>query len=226
MALYDRAFYERQQAGSRRSAEVVVPLVLELLGPVASVIDVGCGVGTWLACFRAHGVAAIYGVDGDHVERSLLQIPQSAFHPWDLAKPFATRRQFDLALSLEVAEHLPESRAAGFVRDLCRLAPVVLFSAAIPGQPGTGHINLQWPDYWAKLFAGQGFQVIDAIRPAVWQNPEVRFWYAQNTLLFANAAALAANAALARQAERSDPRRLAQVHPRFYLRLVEALRQK
>jgi hypothetical protein len=61
-------------------------------------------------------------------------------------------RTFDLAICLEVAEHLPPEAAEGFIDSLTRLAPVVLFSAAITFQVGNQHLNGQWPDYWATLF--------------------------------------------------------------------------
>jgi hypothetical protein len=86
-------------------------------------------------------------------------------------------------VSLEVAEHLPESRAASFVADLCRLAPVVLFSAAIPGQGGTGHVNEQWPGYWADLFGARGYSVSGALRWRIWNDCRVCNWYSQNMLV-------------------------------------------
>src|SRR5215469_304150 len=165
--LYDRRFYDVQSVGSRRSAGAVVPLVMRLLAPV-SVCDVGCGIGTWLSVFQEHGVRSILGIDGAHVALEMLQIPPDDFRTSDLALPLELDRRFDLAISLEVAEHLPEASAAGFVKSLTAIAPVVLFSAAVPGQGGTGHINEQWQDYWADLFAREGFVPVDAIRPAIW----------------------------------------------------------
>ena len=113
----------------------MVPLVLQLL-PVRSVVDVGCGDGSWLVVFRKLGVKEILGIDGEYVDPGLLQIPQDCFQAFDLAKPFSLGRVFDLAVSLEVAEHLPAECAPGFVECLTRLAPSVLFSAAIPFQGG------------------------------------------------------------------------------------------
>ena len=105
----------------------------------------------------------------------------------DLNQDIGVSRRFDLAMSVEVAEHLPAARAASFVGTLARLADVVLFSAAVPGQSGTFHINEQWPTYWISLFAENGFNPIDVIRPAVWTDERVGFWYAQNVFLYANA---------------------------------------
>ncbi len=168
---------------SRSSAERILPMVLEHLS-VESALDAGCGVGTWLAPLQRLGVSDVTGIDGDYVDRELLEIDGDRFVPLDLSQPFDLGRTFDLVLSLEVAEHLPADAADGFVASLVRHAPAVLFSAAIPGQGGTDHVNEQWPDYWAERFAAHGFAAVDAIRPRVWTDSEVQFWYSQNTILY------------------------------------------
>src|SRR5690242_16630203 len=109
-ATYDRAFYERHRTGSGSSAEVVAPLVFAWVRP-RSVVDVGCGMGTWLAAFRRRGVEDVVGVDGSPVPPDLLQIPPDRFLVRDLSKPLDLGRTFDLALCLEVAEHLPKESA-------------------------------------------------------------------------------------------------------------------
>ena len=182
-ALYDAKFYDTQSPGSYRSAQIIVPIVNELL-PVKSICDVGCGVGTWLQAFRDIGIKETLGIDGNYVSPSQLVIPVECFHPRDLTQRVSLDSRFDLAVSLEVAEHLPPERAATFVEDLTRLAPVVLFSAAIPMQGGTDHINEQWPDYWAELFERRGFKAIDAIRPLIWNDVRVERWYSQNIIIY------------------------------------------
>jgi SAM-dependent methyltransferase len=213
---YTKSFYEEIRNGSTRSAEVMLPLVLHLL-PVKSVVDVGCGDGSWLGIFRKLGVEEILGIDGEYVDRNILQIPQDRFQAADLTKPFGLKRVFDLAISLEVAEHLPPESAAAFVASLCSLAPAVLFSAAIPLQGGNHHINEQWPDKWAALFREHGYVAVDFIRKRVWQNEAVEWWYAQNTLLFAKANLLENNAALKAEFDETNPTQLCMVHPRNYL---------
>jgi hypothetical protein len=85
---------------------------------------------------------------------------------------------------LQRAEHLPATAAEEFVRSLARHGDAILFSAAIPHQGGAGHVNEQWPDYWAELFRRAGFAVYDWLRPRVWGNEQVAWWHAQNSLLF------------------------------------------
>ena len=181
---YDQAFYEHQSDGSRRSAEVVLPIVFDWTGFPKSVVDVGCGVGTWLAACAANGVDEILGIDGDYVDVAKLQIPKQFFMAQDLLSPPPVKKRFDLAMSLEVGEHLPAESANKLVGYLTSLSDQVLFSAAIPGQGGVHHVNEQWPTYWADMFASYGYVPLDPIRPLVWQNPVVERFYSQNAFLY------------------------------------------
>ena len=194
---YTPTFYDTIREGCRTSAARVVPEVMRLMPWVERVIDVGCGEGWWAAEFANRGCAEVVGVDGAYVKGSPLLCDvegpaphtggAAAFLARDLTEPFAlalgVRHRWDLAVSLEVAEHLPPDRAHSFVADLCWLAPTVLFSAAIPGQGGAGHINEQWPGYWADMFAANGYRVSGALRWTFWDDPLVENWYAQNMLV-------------------------------------------
>lgn len=180
---YSKGYYERLKEDSALSAAAVVPVILRLLSP-RSVIDVGCGSGTWTKVYRDSGVSVL-GIDGAVVREDQLLIPPAEFQRVDLGKPFGLKREFDLVNCLEVAEHLDESRADGFVADLCRLGPIIVFSAAIPGQGGTHHVNEQWPAYWLPKFAAQGYEAIDCLRPRIWNHPDVAWWYAQNMFVLA-----------------------------------------
>jgi SAM-dependent methyltransferase len=212
---YSDDFYNGIRDGSRRSAEAVVPLVLEAVQP-KSVVDVGCGDGTWLSVFQQNGVQDVFGIDGDYVSRDSLRIPLYLFNAIDLSSPFELGRKFDLAVSLEVAEHLPPQSAQGFIGSLVKLAPVVLFSAAIPLQGGTHHVNEQWPDYWVALFQRHKYVPIDNIRGRLWRNDSVEWWYVQNSLFFASPSALENNKTLRDALEMTNPSQLSIVHPRFY----------
>jgi hypothetical protein len=180
---YNHAFFEELEDGSRQSARRVVPLVLSLV-KARTVVDVGCGECSWLAEFLHHGIDDVRGLDGAYVPADVLKIPERLVTRCNLRHPFKLDRQFDLAISLETAEHLPAARAQGLVADLVRLAPQVLFSAAIPFQRGRYHINCQWPDYWQKLFRAHDYLAFDLIRPRIWDDDTVEFWYQQNSILY------------------------------------------
>ncbi|HMN42044.1 MAG TPA: methyltransferase domain-containing protein [Phycisphaerales bacterium] len=218
---YTKRWFAGQVTTSEASAAIVVPIVTQLLKP-ASMIDVGCGLAGWAAAFGKSGVPEVMGVDGDYVDRSMLRIPADRFTPHDLTKPLTLDRTFDLAISLEVAEHLPESVADQFVQALTNLAPAVLFSAAVPAQGGNHHVNEQWQSYWAEKFAARGYRVADPVRPRIWDNEDVQWWYRQNTLLFLSDPLLATRPDLQGLVEDARTRALDVVHPRMLEQLVDA----
>lgn len=214
---YSSDFFEGQASGSQGSARVVVPLVTDLVAP-ASVVDIGCGVGGWLAEFISAGIRDAHGYDGDYVPRDMLTIPPERFHAADLTAPLDLGRRFDLAVSLEVGEHLPPASSETFVATLCRAAPVVLFSAAIPLQGGTGHVNERWPEEWAALFASRGYRAVDALRPLIWHDQRIAVWYRQNLLLFVSDERLATDSRLAAARARTSDAMLGVVHPKLFER--------
>lgn len=216
--LYDTRYFDVSLAGSAGSASVCVPLILEVTR-ARSVVDVGCGRGAWLAEFIRRGIETTVGIDGPYVRREELHIPPACFRPADLSVEIPIPRRFDLAICLEVAEHLSPDRAKGLVEALTRLAPLVVFSAAVPGQGGQGHINEQWPAYWAGLFEECGYGWADPFRPRWWDAPGVDWWYAQNTLLFADRRQAAADSSLLLSTPGDLPR--AMVHPRLAIAMLE-----
>ena len=165
------------------AAEEIVPYLMNLLNP-KSVVDVGCGTGTWLKVFSDYGVNDFLGIDGDYVDRKKLKIKSESFTEFDLEKHYNSDKKFDLAISLEVAEHLKEESADIFIKTLTNLSDIVIFSAAIPNQGGQNHLNEQEPLYWISKFKNEGFDCLDVLRPIFWENNKVDCWYRQNSFLF------------------------------------------
>ena len=182
-AIYDKLFFDQMTAGSLSSARVVLPMLFRYFKP-ESIVDVGCGRGTWLKAAAECGVKEVLGLDGDYVERDALLIDARNFQACNLAEGIEIPKRFDLAISVEVAEHLPFHRAESFVADLVRLSDLVLFSAALPYQGGTDHINEQWLEFWAILFRRHGYVACDLFRSRIWGNKSVEYWYSQNLILF------------------------------------------
>jgi SAM-dependent methyltransferase len=225
-AIYGRAFFAEQINGSVRSARVVVPLVMEMVRDVRSVVDVGCGAGTWLAQFKEAGVPRVLGLDGGAAaEQDQLEIEPEEFRAANLEGELDLDDSFDLCLCLEVAEHLTEHAAPVIVRNICKLSDIVLFSAAIPGQEGTHHINERWPSYWVGLFASAGYEVLDVVRGRVWSDERVEWWYRQNLLLFASKAGLSRIAQSAVTGRDSRTMRLDIVHPACFERYRRSSKQ-
>ncbi len=185
---YDKKFYSEQKANNLSSAKVIVPIVIDLVKKAKkteeiSVIDLGCGTANWLSVFQENG-CEVTGVDGGGNLDELLMIPKENFIQHDFREPLSLDKKYSLSMSLEVAEHIPESKADQFIDELVALSDIVLFSAAIPHQRGAGHINEQYPAYWIEKFRKRGYGVADCIRKKVWNNKEVRGFYAQNIFLY------------------------------------------
>jgi len=177
--LYSGRFFAHLREPSARSADALVPIVLGI-HPARSMIDVGCGVGGWVKAFADRGVNAI-GIDGEYVNRKQLLIDEARFIAQDLNRELDVA---DLAISLEVAEHLEPARSDSLVRDLCGLSDVVLFAAAIPLQGGAGHINERWQSWWAQKFADNGYDPFDVLRRDIWGRRDIAWWYKQNTIFY------------------------------------------
>lgn len=170
---------------NKKAASIIVPILCDLLD-FKTVLDVGCGTGTWLSVFQENGSEEVLGLDGDHLDKRLFakNVSLKCFQSVDLKNGFDLNKKFDLVVCLEVAEHLPSSSEDSLVSSLCRHSNQIVFSAAIPGQGGQNHINEQWLSYWIEKFKRYDFQVFDILRPKIWENNNVENWYRQNIVLF------------------------------------------
>jgi SAM-dependent methyltransferase len=148
--------------------------------PPQSLLDVGCGLGTWLRAASEAGVPHVYGIDGIDIPADQLLVPRESFRVVDLSRRWTLGRTFDVALCLEVAEHLDPPVAPLLVETLTRHADLIVFSAACPGQPGRHHVNCQWPVFWQELFNARGYVCCDDIRWGIWNDRDVEVWYRQN----------------------------------------------
>ena len=176
--------FENRHQSSYAAARTIMNIMTSYIPNATRIIDVGCGVGTFLRASQELGFELIQGLDGDWVGEDLLEIPLSNFLKVDLNNLPEMNGKFDIALCLEVAEHLEESSATSLVHFLTKKADVVVFSAAIPGQGGNNHFNEQWQSYWEGIFKEFGFTAHDWIRPRIWENTDIPFWYKQNIVVY------------------------------------------
>jgi SAM-dependent methyltransferase len=209
---YDDNFFSAIEEVVLDSARVVVPILLELISPT-SVLDVGCGRGAWLRAFEERGVKVLRGLDGTYVDSARLLVDPQCFTPMDLSSQSCTiAGRYDVALCLEVAEHLPAKFGDRLIEALTEAAPVVVFSAAVPGQGGIHHVNEQWPNHWTQRFAKRGFRMLDPLRPRVRNDARVAWFYRQNMLLYASDDAISGNPGLQRELDRVPPEDMEWVH--------------
>lgn len=178
-----KKFEYKHSTYNKSSAEIIAPFVVNLFKPT-SVVDFGCGKGDWLSVFHNLGVLDLCGVDFNTINQSEFAVEDAHLIKHDLGSPISINRKFDIALSLETAEHIAPEAANTFIENLCSHSDTIVFSAAIPGQGGKGHINEQWPNYWIKLFDRFGFKCYDILREQFWDNESIHSWYRQNILIF------------------------------------------
>lgn len=212
---YNDVFYDNMCCGAFKSANIIVPLLVDFFG-FYSVVDIGCGRGYWLKAFNNCGVKEIKGFDGVY-NLGKLVIPNECYVPVDLATDKLIDKKHDLAISLEVAEHLPVSKSKEFIDSLCNLSDIIVFSAAIPGQGGANHVNEQWPEYWAQLFASNGYFPVDLIRDIIWNNGDIEFWYRQNIIVYAKEPMIIKYG----MKPFVNTCALSRVHPEFYSRVTD-----
>lgn len=182
---YNDAFYEDQAKFSYQSAQIVLKYVFEHLVSATSLLDIGCGTGSWLSAATKLGVKNILGLDSSSSAANKLMIDKKNWKQTDISQPISLHRKFDLAMSMEVAEHINVDLHECFINNLTRHADTIIFSAALPYQGGTGHQSENWPQYWAALFSEKGYDCYDIIRHNIWNNPKIQFWYKQNIFIFA-----------------------------------------
>ena len=181
MYTYDTNYFNYINAGSTRSAELTLPVILRHFN-VRSVADFGCGQGAWLAVWQKLGVVDIMGVDGPYIGAPL--IPESHITRTDLTASIDLGRRFDLVQSLEVAEHLPDRAATRFVQTLVSHGDLIFFSAAPPGQGGEYHVNERPYEFWRSIFREQGFALLDILRPQIQGLKAIEPWYRFNALIY------------------------------------------
>lgn len=212
--VYNKNFYD-ERGDSTKSAKEIVPHILSLT-KAQSVVDIGCGNGAFLKVFSDLGVKNYLGIDGDWVKKEYLLIPKTKFKNMNLEFSFEINNTYDLAISLEVAEHISEESSHKFIESITKLAPIVVFSAAIPLQGGTYHINEQWPQYWVDRFAKHDFVPIDCLRPLYWNNKNISYWYSQNMILYIHKDHLSKYPNIKKLYKKNEEI-LSLVHPKHYI---------
>lgn len=165
-----------------KSAVEIIPAIIDMLDP-QSVVDVGCGIGTWLKIFEKNGISNILGIESQNLDKDSLLIEKDKVRLYNLEEPLSIDQKFDLAMCLEVAEHIEEKYCDTLIKSLIDLSDTILFSAAIPYQGGQNHVNLQWPEYWEMKFKNHNYYFYDVLRRRFWNNQNVEWWYRQNMFL-------------------------------------------
>src|SRR5665647_1122650 len=186
--IYDAAYYEKSVEGpASRSAGRIANSILNDF-KANSVVDVGCGTGALLEALRNRG-CEVFGFEYAEAALRYCRARRLNVVKFDLERDVLSgNRSFDVAISMEVAEHLPETVADKYVDILTRLSRVVVLTAAPPGQGGTDHVNERPPTYWIAKFRQSGFDHDDELSKR-WRESweaagDVESWYHKNLMIF------------------------------------------
>lgn len=182
--MYNKKYYKKHESGSYRSALQIFEYINVFID-FKSMVDFGCGMGTWCKAMEELGISDILGIDQHAYDSDYMLISAESYLQYDLRKELILPRRTDIAVSVEVAEHIEEEYSEIFIHNLCLCSDLILFSAAIPFQGGTGHINEKPCIFWSEIFNKYGYNAIDCIRPHFWNNENIEIWYRNNCILYA-----------------------------------------
>lgn len=180
---YSNDFYATMEKGSFSSAQKIVPKLIARYSP-NSVVDIGCGTGSFANEFLNLGISEVTGYEGTWMAPLPTLLPKANYLYHDLTKSLTSPKSFDMCLCLEVAEHIDEKFAENLIQMLTSVSSIVVFSAAVPKQGGNHHVNEQWPGYWSKLFAARGFFLEWDPRQSIWEDVNIEACYRQNLLIY------------------------------------------
>jgi hypothetical protein len=175
--------FNEDRSRSQRWAEEVIPILFELTGVPASAVDLGGGHGQWLAVMKRKGVSKVTCIDHPSMGEGCV-LDDHEFVGLALDKTIPKAVKSDMAISIEFAEHVPMHKSDEIVEFLTQSAPVILFSAATPFQPGVNHVNGQWAPYWHHKFEANGFRLCDSLRWRLLFNQKLPFWLKTNLFVY------------------------------------------
>jgi len=186
--IYDSEYYDHVVEGPAiKSAGVISDSIIAEFKP-KRVIDVGCGTGALLEALREKG-CEVKGLEYSNAALEYCRARQLNVSKFNLGKDiFNDNCTFDVAISIEVAEHLPERVSDRYIDLLTKLSHTIIFTAAPPGQGGKGHVNEHPPSYWLSKYRQRGFEynveLSNRLKESWKAFGSVQSWYFQNLMIF------------------------------------------
>ena len=182
-ATYDADFYKKHQRYYERALPGMAAFIKENFPDAKSIMDIGCGTGEMLEpLVETHRVL---GIDFSQGAREMLVIPSDSYLDHDLTKPLPAVDRFDVVLSLEVWEHIPEEFEDVYVHNLLVSEPKhLIVSCAAPGQWGRHHYNCGGPEHVVEKMKGRGYELDEELTSEWNKIKYLATFYKRNTLIF------------------------------------------
>jgi len=206
--------------GQKMAAERALLGLLYDLRKFHSVVDFGCGLGNWLNVARELGATETRGYDNAEFLAAARGFAKTDIFAADLSQFIEMEKRSDLAICLETADRLGADAAVPLIRTLCAAADWVLFAAAPPFQQAGQRRNENWLEYWAGLFSSNGFLCYDILRPALWHDRDIAFYFRQNACLYVRKGA---QEALRSRGIGPSASPASMIHPELFLKLMSWL---
>ncbi len=171
-----------------KSCDAIAESNMDAFSP-KSVVDVGCGTGLLLLALQKRGVSCL-GLEYSEAALNICRQRGVEVIRFDLEHDTLPRHlRGDIAISTEVAEHLPESCADRFVKILCKIADNIVMTAAKPqaSYAGTDHVNEQPHKYWIAKFEARCFTYNKELTSQWrenWQTRNVSKCYVEGLMVF------------------------------------------
>lgn len=174
---------------AHETSDVLVYSLPQILSNDRPVIDLGCGVGSYIHELDKQGFSVI-GVEGTpnindiSLHKGIIQA--------DLTDPTFDLKTKGHVISLEVAEHIYPAHEQTYVDNLLKhLDGALIVSWAVRGQGGTGHVNEKNVDEVIHLFTQRGLRydnyTTTVVRSLFFTNGTVTNtcpWFAFSLLIF------------------------------------------
>jgi len=168
-----------------QTSQKVWKVVSSYMPRIKTALDLGCGMGAWSTVLEDDPEISIQMVDHPQLPKeNLLVTKKECFVGIDLDKELPLKGRWDLVICIEVLEHFKEQRALDLKDFIVQSTDLVLFSAAIPGQGGVGHVNCQRHSYWHNQFQKAGFTYFDGFKSAIIHEESIPFWIRQNLFIY------------------------------------------
>ena len=183
--IYDDKFFDKNLEWNTPIAAKLAGVLLDCFHP-RSVVDLGCGNAEFLNEFQKKGII-VQGYEGSRSAIGKASIDKQHIKLFDLRNKIEEKEKYDLALCLEVAEHIENKFSQRLVENLTSLSDKVVFTAATPGQGGHFHINEQPREFWVNIFKQRNYgydaQTTEKVKNDM-KKAGVLSWYCDNLMVF------------------------------------------
>jgi len=183
--IYNDKFFEKNLEWNTPIAAQLVGVLMDYFHP-GSVVDLGCGNAEFLNEFQKKGIV-VQGYEGSRSAIGKALIDRKYIKLFDLRNRIEAKERYDLALCLEVAEHIENKFSAGLVENLTDLSDTVVFTAATPGQGGHFHINEQPHEFWINIFKRMNYsydaKTTEEVKSSM-RKAGILSWYCDNLMVF------------------------------------------